>query len=383
MAFPAVYFGSLLAVAAAFGPAWLATLPSAQAHRASTLPLQSLLPVVSVLFALAALLPVLAAWRRFLKQNVFSEMASQWAGLHPGSVKHDKFVEQAWLAFHYSLITVMEIKVLWDKPWFPPVLWLAQRRAISAPQAEREADQADWGLRIVYMVQLAFYALELVTLLRSKVRRSDFFVYLFHHVYTVLLLAGSWLSFHHRIGSLVLFLHDVGDIFLPIGKCYSCVLPGMRHTNNTCFLPCRYAEDHIRATKSRTAFEFHKNIGTFFFVLFIIFFAIPRLFFFGGLIFQGPSEFKWYSCCGLGANGDECGPCVAGPAWSTGLLTLLGLLYPMHVFWMILILKMAIRVLTGQYDDVRSEGEEEEEGQNGQEKNGKSSVSGAYQKKQT
>jgi len=129
-------------------------------------------------------------------------------------------------------------------------------------------------------------------------------MYLFHHLYTVLLLTGSWLCKQHRIGSLVLILHDVGDIFLPIGKCYS------------------YAEDHIRATCSRAAVEVHKAVGTFFFVLFIVFFAIPRLVVFGGLIVSGMKQHHWFTCCG-----PLCDPCPIGPLWGTTLTAILGLLY--------------------------------------------------------
>jgi len=338
--FPVVYFGTLAAAGLVFGPTWYQSMPSWKRHMQSTFPAASVAPLATVALSLMLLVPLIASWKRMLKERYFSSLAVSWAGLEKDSPKHEKFVEQAWLAVHYGLMTVLEIFVLIDKPWFPPVLYVENQRAISAPQAEREADQADAGLRIVYTVQLAFYVLEFATLVRARQRRSDYVVYFFHHVYTVLLLAGSWVSFHHRIGSLVLFLHDVGDIWLPIGKCYS------------------YAEDHIRATCTPTQFKVHQAIGTSFFVLFIIFFAIPRLFFFGGLIFQGFQDYKWYSCCGVDYG--TCGSCTAGPAWSTGLLALLGLLYPMHVFWMLLIVRMAVRVFVGKYDDVRSDDDDDE-----------------------
>jgi hypothetical protein len=101
-----------------------------------------------------------------------------------------------------------------------------------------------------------------------------------------------------------------------------------------------------------------------------VLFAVPRLFFFGALIYQGPTEFKWYSCCGLGPDGQSCGPCEAGPMWSTGLLSILALLYPMHVFWFYLIAKMAVRVLVGKFDDVRSDDEGEDVGEGGGAQNG-------------
>jgi hypothetical protein len=163
-------------------------------------------------------------------------------------------------------------------------------------------------------------------------------VYFFHHVYTVWLLTGSWLAYHHRVGSLVLFLHDIGDIFLPIGKCYS------------------YAEEHIRKTCTPAKFALHKAVGTGFFVVFIVLFAIPRLFFFGGLIYLSVKQHHWMTCCGPLCTEF----CAMGPAWGTLLVATLGLLYPMHVFWFYLICRMALRVVVGKYDDVRSGDEDED-----------------------
>ena len=101
---------------------------------------------------------------------------------------------------------------------------------------------------------------------------------------------GSWISYNHRIGTLVLFLHDIGDIFLPIGKCYS------------------YAEKHLRIISTPRRFERHKNTGLLLFVLFVFAFVVPRLFFFGGLIYQAP-DLQWYACCGIDTKSHYCGSC--------------------------------------------------------------------------
>ena len=166
------------------------------------------------------------------------------------------------------------------------------------------------------------------------------------------LMFGSWISFNHRIGTLVLILHDVGDIFLPIGKCYT------------------YAEEHIRLTKTKAQYEMHKIIGMFFFVMFVIAFAIPRLLMYGLLVFQGVADkYLWYKCCGYDPKTKFCGECsdlgCKGGKWDTPLLVVLGLLYPMHVYWFYLILKMALRLLLhpGKYDDVRSDDDADDKDQ--------------------
>jgi len=158
----------------------------------------------------------------------------------------------------------------------------------------------------------------------------------------LMLMIGSWFSYNHRIGTLVLFLHDIGDIFLPIGKCYT------------------YAEEHIRITKSKRQYDMHKAIGMGSFVIFVVAFAIPRLLLYGSLIYQGIFKFGWYRCTSDTWRTGQCVPAHIGEFWPTSLVLLMGLLYPMHVFWFYLIVKMAFRLLfqPGQYDDVRSDDDE-------------------------
>ncbi len=46
--------------------------------------------------------------------------------------------------------------------------------------------------------------------------RKDFWEMFIHHVVTLLLLSFSWTSNLTRVGTLVLILHDVGDVFLGV-----------------------------------------------------------------------------------------------------------------------------------------------------------------------
>ena len=96
--FPLVYLGTLLAVFL-YNPRVADTLPTWKQHLNSTaLPSPTSLPLV--IFSLLVLQPLLAQWRAALKRVVFAPIAKHWAGLEPGSLNHDKFLEQAWLAVH-------------------------------------------------------------------------------------------------------------------------------------------------------------------------------------------------------------------------------------------------------------------------------------------
>ena len=134
--------------------------------------------------------------------------------------------------------------------------------------------------------------------------------------------------------------HDCGDVWLPIGKMYS------------------YAEEHIRRTRTKDAYRVHKFIGTGCFVLFIVFFMVPRLFFYGGLVYQASTTNKWYRFCyddAMVSLTVACVPPNGGYGVTGSLMVAMMLLYPLHVYWGILIVRMAIRVLfASEYDDVRS-----------------------------
>lgn len=342
--FPLVYFGVIAAFVAVYHEKMYNEIPSWSAIWNTTIfrPDRETLKVPLIAFFVAC--PLLAVWRSFIKGQVFSPIAVSWAGLAKSSGKHDKFCEQAWLALHYFIATSLGYYVLHDKPWWPPALSMSAELAIVANNEERAKDHLSENLQIYWILQLGFYSLELITLLLTGYKRSDAVMYFFHHLYTVFLMAGSWVSYNQRIGTLVLILHDVGDIFLPIGKCYT------------------YAEEHIRQTRSKMQYEVHKIIGMSFFVMFVIGFAIPRLFLFGNLVYNGFSKYHWYICCGFDVATQTCGACSMGPLWPISLLSTLGLLYPMHVYWFYLIVKMAFRLIfaPGQYDDVRSDDEKDD-----------------------
>lgn len=122
-------------------------------------------------------------WEDLLKTRYPSSFAKNWAGLIPETLKYNKFLEQAWLAVHYPVFTLLGYFVIRDKPWWPSVIQESSRLAICATQEERFSDQQDIALLLLYPLQLGFYTLELVTLLTTRNRRNDALIYFFHHIY--------------------------------------------------------------------------------------------------------------------------------------------------------------------------------------------------------
>nr|CDS17732.1 lag1 longevity assurance 1 [Echinococcus granulosus] len=84
-------------------------------------------------------------------------------------------------------------------------------------------DPIPWQYRWLYMFQIGFYAHSFYAALRLDVRRKDTSVLLIHHVLTIALLSFSFFAKFHRVGLLVLFLHDISDVILELGKFFIAV----------------------------------------------------------------------------------------------------------------------------------------------------------------
>lgn len=67
------------------------------------------------------------------------------------------------------------------------------------------------------MFSMAFYWSLIVTQF-FDVKRKDFWQMFLHHILTLVLLSLSWVCNLHRVGSLVLAVHDCADIFLEAAK---------------------------------------------------------------------------------------------------------------------------------------------------------------------
>jgi hypothetical protein len=295
-------------------------------------------------FVLVAPMMVLRA----LVHRLFLPLATRGSGLVPGSAKCDKYLEQCWLAVYYSVAVCAEVITLRSATaHWPPVMTPTTRQAVVMSHGAVAAHHARPEVRAVYLLAYTFYFMELVTLVTSaKARsRSDAFVYAIHHVLTVLLISFSYLFLHTHAGLLVLVFHDVGDIFLPIAKCFV------------------YTEDHARATFSRANFRKVVMGGVFFFVLFLIAFAGPRLVLFPVFIYYLAYFGGWSTKDGAfdlahpraWPRREE--PFASAGVYLTGMLLLL---LPLHVYWFRCALRVAYRAVMGVYEDERSDDEEDE-----------------------
>ena len=73
-------------------------------------------------------------------------------------------------------------------------------------------------VRVYYLVELGAY---LHQIMWTDVSRSDSTEMLVHHFVTIFLMLFSYLTNFTRIGTTVLALHDISDVFLESAKCFN------------------------------------------------------------------------------------------------------------------------------------------------------------------
>uniref|UniRef100_A0A672P7S7 Ceramide synthase 2-like n=1 Tax=Sinocyclocheilus grahami TaxID=75366 RepID=A0A672P7S7_SINGR len=164
-----------------------------------------------------------------------------------------------------------------------------------------------------YMIELGFY-MSLLFSVASDIKRKDFKEQIVHHVATILLISFSWCVNYIRAGTLIMLVHDAADYLLESAKMFN--YAGWRKA-------CNYI-----------------------FILFAVVFMITRL-----VIFP-----FWILHC-TWVYPVTVYPPFFGYYFFNGLLFVLQCL---HIFWAVLILRMAVKFLPGNniVEDERSDREE-------------------------
>lgn len=246
--------------------------------------------------------------------------ASQACGLKP-KTRH-KFAFALAQSVYYTFTSFCALGVCWRADWFWPRGWariMADGRVQQVLGATPYTAPAE--LKFLYCLQCAYYVVHL-SLLQVLPRKKDHVQMALHHVVTLLLLVLSFRTGYLRVGTVVMFLHDVFDPFMLLAKCaHYC---GRRSAANVLFACCVCA------------------------------FAVPRLCLYPALIAQA-----WLGVC-------PGSPSCPGGVWDkTGveflLLALLCALLPIHVFWMRLLVMVLLKACRAQalQGDARSDSDDD------------------------
>jgi hypothetical protein len=124
--------------------------------------------------------------------------------------KLDKFCECAFKTLYYFVLYTFSWFVLWDKKWF----WSIKDCWFAFPH-HSVTDDVWW----YYMIELSYYWSCIISQFFDA-KRKDFWEMFLHHVATIALLALSWSTNLFKIGTLVLWVHDMSDVFLESAKMF-------------------------------------------------------------------------------------------------------------------------------------------------------------------
>lgn len=120
-----------------------------------------------------------------------------------------KISEGLWRFYFYlAMSSYGWLYVLWDKPYLKDTMHCLRDHQNHSVTPE------EWWY---YNIELGFYIALVITQF-TDTRRKDFWQMFVHHIITIVLLVLSWACNFHRIGCLVIAIHDIGDIPLEGAK---------------------------------------------------------------------------------------------------------------------------------------------------------------------
>jgi hypothetical protein len=137
-----------------------------------------------------------------------------------GKVYIKKLATNMFKLLFYTFMTVFGYYVLSGMEFFPTSLggsgYLLKMFEPGYPDAFffKKPEYFD----VYYLIALGFCLTDLIWLIFIYKLQSDFKLMLLHHLCTISLITFSYLTNNSNIGSIVLFLHDIADIFVYITR---------------------------------------------------------------------------------------------------------------------------------------------------------------------
>ncbi|KAF8940919.1 sphingosine N-acyltransferase lag1 [Dissophora ornata] len=229
-----------------------------------------------------------------------------------------RFAEQGWLVLYDGFMWSFGIYLLYHSQYWSDTTYYWR----DYPKTQLDAT-AKW----YYLIQFAFWIQQLLlAILGIEKRRKDFLEFMIHHIITCLLIGFSYSFNLTSVGHAVLCAMDFSDIVLA-----ACKMLKYMH------------KDQIA------------DVG---FVFFVITWVLSRHYYYGVICWstfvEAPkfAEMGWDPARGL----------YFTQRILSGFQFLLIALYIVLLFWLVMIIRVVVKVLKGgNSEDVRSEDEDEEE----------------------
>ncbi|KAM0339581.1 hypothetical protein ACHAPU_010881 [Fusarium lateritium] len=260
-----------------------------------------------------------------------------------GRDKSARFKEQAWLFIYYSTCWSVGMYIYATSSY-----WL-NLREMWTNWPNRELSKL---MKLYMLAQLAFWLQQLVVVNIEK-RRKDYWQMISHHIVTIALVYGSYRYGLTRVGNVVLILMDLNDLIFSVAKCLKylklqqlCdIMFGIfvvswvlcRHVAFVMVCWSVYAHS-LEIAGSTCYVGSGKSI-------------------FGPLPVPNDEGYFYLLEPLIVTSGRVCYDYTVKTLFFSGLLFLEGLM----MFWLVMIIKLVVRVLRGgNAEDTRSDDEDEE-----------------------
>lgn len=246
-----------------------------------------------------------------------------WFGLT--SLNKKKFPESAWKCFFYSCTWSYCVYLLtyrYDYFFRPYDLWDDWAPKMNVP----------FDIQLMYFVQCGFYLHSIYATVFMDYKRKDFYIMLLHHIVTMTLILVSYATRYHKIGLLVLFVHDITDIWLELTK--------VLH--------------YLSIQENGRESLFWESTATFSFIMFTFCWFLFRLYWFPLKVLYSTGVAVAYRAYDKG--------CGLYGFFNVLLWILLGL----NLYWLFFILQFLFRVCSGTLNklhDVRDEDDDDDDEQ--------------------
>ncbi|CAF3453112.1 unnamed protein product [Rotaria sp. Silwood1] len=127
------------------------------------------------------------------------------------SINKKKFPESLWKTVFYTFTWSFNVYLLtyrYDYFHNPYSIWDDWASGMDIP----------FDIKLMYFIQCGFYLHSVYGTIYMDYKRKDYYAMLIHHVLTMALISVSYATRYHKIGLLVLFVHDITDIWLELAK---------------------------------------------------------------------------------------------------------------------------------------------------------------------
>ncbi|ESO05502.1 hypothetical protein HELRODRAFT_77285, partial [Helobdella robusta] len=177
------------------------------------------------------------------------------------AVNIEKFPESAWKLTYYIIICSYLFHVM---------VWSGQNDIVQKPYNiwndyySQKNVPLDIGL--AFLLEFSYYLHSLYGTLYLDSWRKDSPIMLFHHLLCLLLIGFSYATRYHKVGILLMFVHDYCDVFLEFSKCQV-------------YMKYRNGKYH----------RLNDIIATFSFLLFTILWFVGRLYYFPIMVIRSSS----------------------------------------------------------------------------------------------